>query len=241
MCFLLNLSEYSGNENLELQSQGHIFNDWMYGEIFPAIKGTILEVGSGIGTFSQKIIRDFSDSSIVLTDVSPSYVKKLSEKFCQKNIHVVKLDLNSELDYQKIGYKKFDSIIAINVLEHVEDDLFALQQLYKMLKKDGTLILLVPCHKFLYNVIDSSVGHFRRYTKNELKSKIAKTDFVVKDMFYFNMLGILGWYINGNVMKTARLNKSAYKTFDKIIPIMKFVEKLTNKRIGLSIISFLKK
>src|SRR6266513_1839882 len=101
------------------------------------------------------------------------------------NISICKLDLNCKADYEKIGYEKFDSIIAINVLEHVEDDIFALQQLYKMLKSEGILIILVPCHKFLYNVIDTNVGHFRRYTKKDLELKIRKTRFSIERMFYF--------------------------------------------------------
>ena len=76
-----------------------------------------------------------------------------------------RLDLNRIDDYEKIGYEKFDSILSLNVLEHVENDVFALQQLYRMLKDGGTMVLLVPCHKFLFNVLDKKAGHFRRYTK----------------------------------------------------------------------------
>jgi SAM-dependent methyltransferase len=243
---------YSGHENLEIVSQNSRFNNWIYKEIFPGLKGDILEVGSGIGTFSQKILRDVQHSHITLTDISLPYVKKLEERFSKSsdgnnninnnnNISICKLDLNCKADYEKIGYEKFDSIIAINVLEHVEDDIFALQQLYKMLKSEGILIILVPCHKFLYNVIDTNVGHFRRYTKKDLELKIRKTRFSIERMFYFNMLGIIGWYINGNIAKNPKINSSASKLFDRIVPLLKYMEAMTGKKIGLSIICYLKK
>ena len=244
---------YSGHENLEIDVCRTHFNNWIYKEIFPGLKGDILEVGSGIGTFSQKIIRDVQHSHITLTDISLPYVKKLEERFSKSNdgnnnninnnnsISICKLDLNCKADYEKIGYEKFDSIIAINVLEHVEDDIFALQQLYKMLKSEGILIILVPCHKFLYNVIDTNVGHFRRYTKKDLELKIRKTRFSIERMFYFNMLGIIGWYINGNIAKNPKINSSASKLFDRIVPLLKYVEAMTGKKIGLSIICYLKK
>ena len=87
----------------------------------------------------------------------------------------------------------FSFIIALNVLEHIKDDHFALQELYRMLQKDGMLVIPVPCHKFLYNVIDVNVGHYRRYAKKELRlEKISMTDFFVERISYFNTLGIAG-------------------------------------------------
>jgi 2-polyprenyl-3-methyl-5-hydroxy-6-metoxy-1,4-benzoquinol methylase len=243
-------SDYSGHENLENVSQMCRFNRLMYEEILlPVLKGDyILEVGSGIGTFSEKIIRGQPHSHIILTDVSLSYIKQLEERFYNNNnnnndnISICKLDLNCKADYDKIGYEKFDCIIAINVLEHVKKDEFVLQQLYKMLKKEGILVLLVPCHKFLYNVIDKNLGHFRRYTKEELKSKVKKSQFTIDSMFYFNTLGIIGWYINGSLAKNPKINPTASKIFDKIIPLLMHGERIIGKRItGLSIVCYLKK
>jgi SAM-dependent methyltransferase len=240
---------YSGHENLEIVAENNRFNNWMYGEILPGLKGDILEVGSGIGTFSEKIIRDFPLSHITLTDISLAYVKRLEKRFSKgnnnnddndNNISICKLDLNCKEDYDKIGYERFDSIIAINVLEHVENDIYALQQLHKLLKNGGMLIILVPCHKFLYNIIDKKIGHFRRYSKNDLEFKITKTRFNVERMFYFNMLGIIGWYVNGNLAKSPKINRNASQLFDRIVPLLKYAEKMTCKKMGLSIICYLK-
>jgi predicted SAM-dependent methyltransferase len=94
------------------------------------------------------------------------------------------LDLDRGEDYGKIGYGMFSFIIALNVLEHIKDDQFALQELHRMLQKDGILVILVPCHKFLYNVIDVNVGHYRRYAKKELLKKISMTHFCVERIYF---------------------------------------------------------
>ena len=86
--------------------------------------GNILEVGSGLGTISEKLIRDMGPSShITLTDISVRYVQLLSIKYSSfKNVSVFRMDLNSAEEYSKIGYEKYDSIITINVFEHVRDN-----------------------------------------------------------------------------------------------------------------------
>lgn len=238
---MIKLSEYDGHENLETAIKRVNFTKWVYDEICSHLKGDILEIGSGLGTYSESIINDFPNSMITLTDISKPYLTNLETKFSSKNVTVIKLDLNNHEDFVKIGYNKFDSIIAINVLEHVKNDEFALEELFKMLKTNGRLIILVPAYKLLYNVIDKSIGHWRRYTKKELKNKVTKNNFTIAKLYSFNMLGILGWYVNGNLCKKAKINKSASGIFDKIIPMMKIVESISGKRIGLSIICFCKK
>ena len=185
------------------------------------------------------VLKVLKKNSLSLID-GPN-VKNLEKKFVSESINIFKLDLNNKEDFKKIGYEKFDSIIAINVLEHVEDDNFALSELYKMLKKDGMLIILVPANKFLYNVIDKSIGHWRRYTKNELKNKLIVNNFKIEKIFSFNILGIFGWFLNGNVFKKSEINKNASSIFDKLIPIMKVIEKYSGRPFGLSVICYCKK
>ena len=235
------MSEYEGHENLETAIKRKNFTKWVIEETFSELKGDILEIGSGLGTYSKQIIDKFPNSKITLTDISPSYVKNLQKNFASDSINIFKLNLNNKDDFKKIGYEKFDSIIAINVLEHVEDDAYALTYLHKMLKKDGVLIILVPANKFLYNVIDKSIGHWRRYTKSELRDKLSNSKFDIKNIRSFNMLGMLGWFLNGNLFKKSEINKDASSLFDKLVPIMKIIEKLFRKSFGLSVICFCKK
>jgi len=235
------LSDYEGRVNLETALKRKNFTKWVIDETSSELKGNILEIGCGLGTYSEHLIKNYPNSNITLSDISLSYIHNLKEKFSSPKIQFYKLDLNNIDDFSKIGYDKFDSIIAINVLEHVKDDEFALRELYKMLKKEGSLIILVPAYKFLYNIIDKSIGHWRRYTKKELKEKLVKNNFSIKKMHSFNILGIFGWYLNGNVFKKSEINKEASSLFDKLVPAMKIIEKLSRRKFGLSIICYCKK
>jgi 2-polyprenyl-3-methyl-5-hydroxy-6-metoxy-1,4-benzoquinol methylase len=241
-----NSEDYVGHANLEIISKNYRFNDWMYKQIKTRLEekmGNVLEVGSGLGTFSEKIFRDMGSSShLMLTDFSARYVQSLKTKYSSfQNVSVDRMDLNSREEYSRIGYGKYDTIIALNVLEHVKDDLLALQELYKMLKNGGILIILVPCHKFLFNVIDEKLGHYRRYTKKELRRRINETNFTVACMHYFNTAGMVGWFFNGNVLKNAEINRTASKWFDRLVPVLNCLDRITSNIAGLSLICCLKK
>lgn len=241
-----NSDDYVGHANLETISENHRFNDWMYNQIKTRLEekmGNILEVGSGLGTFSEKIFRDMGSSShLMLTDFSTRYVQSLKTRYSSfQNVSVDRMDLNNREEYSKIGYGKYDSIIALNVLEHVRDDVLALQELYKMLKNGGILIVLVPCHKFLFNVIDEKLGHYRRYTKKELLCKINETNFTVVCMHYFNTAGMVGWFFNGNLLKNAEINRTASRWFDRLVPVLNCLDRITSNITGLSLICCLKK
>jgi SAM-dependent methyltransferase len=241
-----NTNEYSGNINLEIISENYQFNEWMYEQVNRGLRDmneNILEVGSGLGTFSEKIIHNrLPGSKIVLTDISDKYLLGLKEKYSSyKNVSVHRLDLDNGDDYRNIGYELFDFIIALNVLEHIKDDQFALRELYKMLRKNGVMVVLVPCHKFLYNVIDENVGHYRRYDKKELVQKVNMTHFHLERISYFNVLGIVGWFFNGNLCKEPRINRFASRWFDRLVPIQRCLDKMILNSTGLSLICYLKK
>jgi SAM-dependent methyltransferase len=140
-----------------------------------------------------------------------------------------------------VGHEMFDTIIAMNVLEHLQDDDFVLQKLYRMLKKGGVLILLVPAYKSFYNVIDVGVGHFRSYPKHELEDKVRNAHFKIEHIFYFNILGIVGGYLNGNLAKKNKINAEASKIFDRLVPFLRSAEKTLGNRIGLSTICYQKR
>jgi len=229
--------------NLAIVAQSDNFNNWMYGEIKPYVKGDILEVGSGLGTFSQKIIADFPQSEIYLSDINEEYLLKLREKFGVKNnVKVIKLDLNNKSDFTAIGENKFNAIICLNVLEHVVDDSLALQEMKKLLKPDGFLILLVPSHPWLYNKLDRAVGHYRRYNQQELKQKLTQVGFKLERIFHFNFFAIFGWFGEGSVLQQSIHNHNLFWLFDKLVPIFKWLEKhFLFKRLGISLIVIAKK
>lgn len=237
------MAEYSGHDSLVLsRDKGKNLSDWMYEQFKDKIRGDILEIGSGLGIFSKKIIRDFPNSRIVLSDISQEYVNQLKNTFPVPNMESLLLDLNDYKHFERIGKEKFDTVIGLNVIEHIKDDEKALNFIYDLLRKNGMALILVPAHEFLYNDMDKKLRHYRRYTKKSLRDLIAKTKFSNDDMYFFNSLGILGWYLNGNVLKRDEVANEAYSLYNKLIPILRLIEKYVFfKSIGISLIAFLSK
>ena len=231
-----------GNKFLLTLEKADKFNNWMYSVLKPFLGGNILEVGSGIGTISQKIVNDFPNSQIVLSDIDSRYISILNNRFNSiDNVKCLKFDLGNIYDLKNIN-QKIDSVLAVNVLEHLEDDVLALNNIYNILDNKGKFIILIPAHKFLFNCIDKAIGHHRRYTKKEIVQKISKTKFKINKVFYFNFFSIFGWYIQGNILKKMITEKYKISLFNLLIPIQKFVEKyITRNKIGISLIVVLEK
>src|SRR5687768_12294405 len=129
------------------------YNRWTLDQFKDYLSGEILEVGCGIGNFT-KLIPSFG--KVIALDVEDDYINKV--KGMVKEVKVGKGDIEKGV-YFFDGGSKFDSIICLNVLEHIKDDKKALENIYKLLKDGGKLVLLVPIHKMLYGEIDRSISH----------------------------------------------------------------------------------
>lgn len=131
-----------GDKNLKILSEMKQFTDWMYQEVRPYLKEDILEIGSGLGTYSEKIINDFPQSSITLSDIDPNYLQNLRTKFLRNpRVSVAKIDLGLADDFVDLK-ESFDSILALNVLEHVEDDIQGLKTWGSHCGPKGRLLFL---------------------------------------------------------------------------------------------------
>ena len=243
------MNSYSdkGDQILNAIDSTKNFTNWMYGIISPYLRGDILEVGSGVGTYSGKLTQDnrFSRSSITLSDIDNRYVEKLAREYDGfPNVDVCKIDITNGEKVRSFE-SRFDSIFALNVLEHVERDGLALKNLHMMLNEDGNLVLILPNYKWLFNSLDKAVNHFRRYNKRDISEKIQNTDFEIVELKYFNSVGVMGWFLNGNILKKDVIDEQAGISlilYDKIIPIWKYFEELIfSKILGLSLLVVLKK
>lgn len=226
------------NNRLEGLENANNFTEWLFEKYSNYLRGNILEISSGIGTYSKKIIKKTGEN-IELTEFNDLQVEFLKRSI--NGVIVNKLDLNNKQDFIKIGQNKFDVIICSNVLEHVKDDNLALHEIYKLLKKSGILVLIVPNDPKLFSEQDKILGHYRRYTKKEVIKKSEKNRFQIVKISNFNFLGRLGWKITAN-SNSKNHNVNLLKIFNSLIPLIKKVDDSIFSRInGLSIIAILKK
>ncbi len=220
----------SGEQTLESMNQAVWFNQWTFDKFKSYLQGDILEVGCGIGNFTKTLA---NYGNIWAIDINKGYIKKLERTIKSQ----VKVGIgNIEKGKYFFNNKKFDCIVCINVLEHIEDDLSALENFYKLLNKGGKLVLMVPSRQFLYGEIDKSIGHFRRYEKQILIKKLEKMDYKIIRSWKFNFLGAVGWFISGKILKDTHVKKWKIRIFDLIARLVLPLEEIMEFPIGTSIL-----
>ena len=214
------------------------YNHWIYEQIADSLGRRILEVGSGTGNITNFL--SHGGREVVATDVVPSYRHTLSNLFSERsNVLVRRYDLSEEAPREFLD-NPFDTVVCLNVLEHIKDDMFALEQLRAALKPEGRLALLVPAHRILYGEFDKAVGHYRRYEKSELTIKLDESGFKVESMHFFSMLATLPWLINGRLLKRDYLPPGQANLANLLVPVLK-LEKFIGPPCGLSLIAIAQK
>jgi 2-polyprenyl-3-methyl-5-hydroxy-6-metoxy-1,4-benzoquinol methylase len=227
----------TGYEALRVLSAADSFNKWMYSAIVPYASGNILEIGSGLGNISKFFIQN--GATITLSDIDSLYIHHLKKEF--QSFSNVKDFLS--IDLQKENFStayndlngKFDTVFYLNVLEHLKDDSYAIQNCRYLLKENGTLIILVPAYSFLYSEMDKQLNHYRRYTLATLRKKISAENFTIVKSFYFNFMGIPAW-MYGKIRRFKVLPKDEMNLYNKLTPVGKLLDKIVFHRAGLSAI-----
>jgi glycosyltransferase involved in cell wall biosynthesis len=231
--FLVTGDSESGHVTLERMGRLSRYNDWVWQSIAPYVGDRVLEVGAGIGNMTRMM---YGRELIVATDVGVSYLQILRNRFARNpSIVVARLDLNTD-DYLVLEQYAFDSVVCLNVLEHIEDDRGALTRLFRVLAPGGRLLLFVPADQSLFGTIDQQVGHFRRYSRDELRDLIESAGFTVGRITYQNWFGRFGWWLNGRVLKRSHVPSAQSKFFDALVPLLRFLES-REPRKGLSLVA----
>ncbi len=236
-------AENHGTETLEVISDAGKFNQWMYQTIKPYCGGNVLEVGSGIGNISRFFLVD--NFEISLSDLSNDYFKVLESKFRQypnlKDLFCLDFaekDLAGKYPHL-IG--QFDTVFALNVLEHVPDHEQAIRNCYLLLKPGGNLVILVPAFQALFNQFDVALEHQRRYTPQSLKKVMSIPGFKIVHSQYFNVIGILGWFVSGKILRKKTIPEGQMHLYDLLVPVWKVIDWLVGRFLGLSVICVVKK
>ncbi|MBO0798430.1 MAG: class I SAM-dependent methyltransferase [Blastocatellia bacterium] len=209
------------------------YNHWIFEQIAEALGNRILEVGSGTGNITQFLCANGSE--VMATDVSPVFRGILQRSFGEfPNVSVGAFDLTAKALAEL--RKSFDTIVCLNVLEHIEDDSYALEQMNEVLIPGGKLALLVPAHRILYGEFDRALGHYRRYEKSELTGKLKGAGFRICKMKFFSMVAALPWLINGRLLKRDYLPIGQADLANRLVPLLK-LERLIGPPFGLSLIA----
>ena len=163
---------------------------------------------------------------LLLTDNRPEYLQELRQKWSEdKKLEIASLDLSDPAQYQRLRVFRPDTVVCVNVLEHIKDDQSVLANLYTVLPKDARLVFLVPFNPKLTSEFDRQIGHFRRYGKGELEDKMRAAGFRVERQFFFNKVGVLAWWIGNKLSRQRTITAWQLKLYNFLTPIFRVVDR----------------
>ena len=215
-------TNHSGFYILLSVSRATRYNRWILDLVKPYLGQRLLEAGSGTGNLSNLIL---NRQRVVLTDVEEMYVAALLRRYgWRSNVRIDHSDLTSAEQFEVWQEEELDTVFCSNVLEHLENDVDVLRSFHDTLVPGGHCIIVVPAGPWLYSPLDEELGHFRRYTLDELKQKMSDAGFETVLAKQFSRMGALGWAISARLLRRRHLSPRQMIWFDRFVPLAKLCE-----------------
>ena len=222
----------TGRRTLEAFADTPRLNEWLFSKLSSGISGEVLEVGSGIGNISR-LIRPHA-TRLVVTDTESRYLAGLREAFAgDAGVEVAAYDLD-EPPPPAVAAHHYDAIVAVNVIEHIKDDLGLVARLSEMLRPGGRLVIYVPACPLAYGSLDVALGHYRRYTPAALSALLLDSGLDPARPRYVNLLGLVGWFVNGRVLRRNIIPPKEVALFERLLPLVR-VEDHLRLPVGLGL------
>lgn len=212
------------------------YHRWLLDLVRPQLGGPMLEIGFGYGQYTREMASLVD--RLVAVDIDPACLA--AGRGLPANVHLKLANLADREFATQVGEQSYQTVVCLNVLEHLEDDLAALRSLRACLRTGGRLALIVPAHPALYGPMDEMAGHYRRYTRSVLRRRLKEAGFRVAALRYINPLGGLGWWLNARFYRPQHLSDPAINRqilwFDKYVqPFSRWLTPLTQLFFGQSV------
>jgi len=207
------------------------YRRWIVDAIDPYLGKRIAEVGAGIGSITRIILERPVDQIVAFepsTNMFPHLAKSVEG-------HANARAVNELFGGEQAG-QDYDSVVYINVLEHVEHEREELLAAYHALRPGGHLLVFVPALAWLYSNFDREVGHFRRYSRDGLQRVVTHAGFDLVRSRYFDVAGVLPWYIHFTLLGRG-MGKGSVSLYDRwVVPPMRIVEGWVAPPLGKNVL-----
>lgn len=218
------------DEPLEVTQEARNYNAWLYGRARPHLGRRVLDLGAGIGTFTELAADDGRE--VVALEPHAPYAELLASGVGKRpTVDVVSATVE---ELRERRPTPFDSVLCFNVLEHIPDDASTLRAACELLAPGGRLLLLVPAHPVLFGEVDRRIGHVRRYRRKPLEQLLREVGFETEAVRYVNPVGALGWLVTFRLRSPEKWPRGQYRLFDKLVPVFRQLDRL-HLPVGLSV------
>jgi glycosyltransferase involved in cell wall biosynthesis len=211
------------------------YNRWLHERFEHYLGSRILEVGSGVGNQTRFFVDE--REKVIASDVEPHYLRELIGRFGDRsNVRIASylFPLN-EKDRIELQQERVNTIVCMNVLEHIEDDRSTLSDFASLLQPDGHLVLLVPALKGLYGTLDQHLNHHRRYAIDELEQAVRSAGFEIDKIRFLNRPAVFGWWLSARLLKRRVVPRSQLSVFKWMMPLLR-LEEQNEPGFGLSLL-----
>ncbi len=215
------------------------YNRWLAGLFERSVGSRVLEIGAGFGNMTRHMT---GRELVVASDLDPVALEYLRGTFRDEpGVRVASYSFPlGEAERAEIRSLAIDTVVCLNVLEHIAQDTETLADFFALLSPGGRLVLIVPALQRLYGSLDEHLHHVRRYEKAELEQKIRAAGFELQDVRFLNRPGILGWWVNGKLLRRRVLPASQLAAFKLLLPILKR-EEANPPSVGMSLLAIARK
>ncbi|TAJ07301.1 MAG: class I SAM-dependent methyltransferase [Nitrospirae bacterium] len=219
------------------------YYEWVFGRLRPWIGSRILDAGGGIGNLTVLVSRW---ERLALVDINEEQCGEMRERF--KGVAGVEVWCQDLQDpgLLRLGREAFDTILCLDVLEHLEAHEQVVAHFRSLLATGGHLLLKVPAHRWLYGTMDRASGHFRRYAKRDIEALARREGFKVVLLSTMNPIAVVPWWVKGKVLKRATnfsltFSPEELRRMNRAIPWLKLLDRVFPFPVGLSLLAVLQK
>ena len=224
-----------GHVTLARMAKLEPYNAWLVDRFRSFLGRRILEIGAGFGNMTRHLV---PRERLVASDLDPvalEYLRGSLRDDSSVSVASYRFPL-SESESEEIAELRVDTVVCLNVLEHIEDDVSTLADFHRVLSPGGHVVLVVPALARLYGSLDEHLRHFRRYEKPELEQKVRDAGFTLVESRFLNRPGILGWYVNGKILRRRVLPKGQLAAFKLLMPMLE-KEAVNPPSTGMSLLA----
>lgn len=232
----------SVERDLKVLGQARRYYDWILAILRPWIGHTVLECGAGSGHMTRRLLA-LNGPRVIASEVEASYLPELEVLCRPPQSGVVRLDLEALTPHalELIRSLDVDTILMVNVLEHVADDAASITRLAEVLPSGGRILIMVPAHRRLYSQLDHLYGHHRRYSRADVRHLATMAGMRIRLLQSMNLPGAIAWWLLHRVIGRTSLTPAGTRMFDLCVPIIAAVERRMRPPFGQSLVAVLER